>query len=102
MEKYLKEFRQIPGIGKSMARDLYDLGFRSIADLKTQNPQIMYDKLSVLRSVQMDRCVLYVFRCAVYFAQTENSDHELLKWWNWKDTNLKNIPEEIKAKIHAR
>lgn len=33
----------------------------------------------------MDRCMLYVFRCAVYYASSEQHDPELLKWWNWKD-----------------
>jgi hypothetical protein len=33
----------------------------------------------------VDRCVLYVFRCAVYFASESKHDPELLKWWNWKD-----------------
>ncbi|MFP4458563.1 MAG: helix-hairpin-helix domain-containing protein [Candidatus Zixiibacteriota bacterium] len=34
-----------------------------------------------------DRCLLYVFRCAVYFAEIteENRDIEMLKWWNWKN-----------------
>jgi hypothetical protein len=29
--------------------------------------------------------VLYVFRCAVYFAETPQPDAERLKWWHWKD-----------------
>jgi hypothetical protein len=32
--------------------------------------------------------VLYVFRCAVYYASHEVHDPELLKWWNWKDRAL--------------
>jgi hypothetical protein len=28
--------------------------------------------------------VLYVFRCAVYYAGHREHDPELLKWWNWK------------------
>ncbi|WP_177734368.1 MULTISPECIES: helix-hairpin-helix domain-containing protein [Flavobacterium] len=34
-----------------------------------------------------ERCLLYVFRCAVYFAETpmNRQDSEKLKWWNWKD-----------------
>jgi hypothetical protein len=34
------------------------------------------------------RCVLYVFRCAVYFATEKVHDEELLKWWNWQDKFL--------------
>ncbi|WP_334292712.1 helix-hairpin-helix domain-containing protein [Parasporobacterium paucivorans] len=29
--------------------------------------------------------MLYVFRCAVYYANEEAHDPEKLKWWNWKD-----------------
>ena len=32
-----------------------------------------------------DRCELYVFRCAVYYAEHEEHDPEKLKWWYWKD-----------------
>ena len=38
-----------------------------------------------LRGEQIDRCVLYVFRCAVYYAANETHESEKLKWWNWKD-----------------
>jgi len=33
----------------------------------------------------VDRCVLYVYRLAVYFAENETHEPEKLKWWNWKD-----------------
>ena len=45
----------------------------------------MFEDLKEMRGGTMDRCVLYVFRCAVYFAETSRHDPELLKWWNWKD-----------------
>ncbi len=79
-----REFQKIPGVGKSIAQDLWDLGFRKIEDLKTQNPEDMYTKLCSLKGTRIDRCVLYVFRCAVYFASNETHDPERLKWWNWK------------------
>lgn len=75
----------IPGIGRSMAEDLHDLGFRRVADLRDRDPQEMYDRLRSMRGGTMDRCVLYAFRCAVYFASHEEHDPELLKWWRWKD-----------------
>ena len=40
---------------------------------------------------QDDKCVLYVFRCAVYFAEHEQHEPEKLKWWYWKD---KEYPEK--------
>ncbi len=38
----------------------------------------------------LDRCVLYVFRCANYYAAHKRHDPELLKWWNWKDEKMQN------------
>lgn len=48
-------------------------------------PKALYDEHCRQREVQVDRCVLYVFRCAVYYANNTVHDPELLKWWNWKD-----------------
>ena len=68
-----------------MAEDLNDLGIFALTDLEGKDPSAMYDELNRLRGVRNDPCVLYVFRCAVYFAETENPDPDLLKWWNWKN-----------------
>lgn len=82
-------FKIIPGVGKSMELDFIDLGYDEVADLKGENPEEMYYNLIKLRGVYIDRCVLYVFRCAVYYASHEKHDKELLKWWNWKDDKMK-------------
>ena len=79
------DLQSAPGVGPSIARDLRDLGFDRLQDLHGADPQTMYDRLRVMRGGYMDRCVLYVFRCAVYFANNSSHDPELLKWWNWKD-----------------
>ena len=80
--------QSIPGIGPSMAQDLTDLGIDEVRDLRNRDPQEMYESLSGLRGTRMDRCVLYVFRCAVYFAEESRHDPELLKWWNWTDDRM--------------
>jgi len=82
-----KLLRTIPGIGPAMARDLWDLGVRRIEDLAGREPQEMYDALCEMTGKHQDRCVLYVFREAVYYAKTppDKRDPEKLKWWNWKD-----------------
>lgn len=82
------ELQGIPGIGPSLAGDLRDLGYRRVADLQGEDPQKMYDRLTRLRGAHQDRCVLYVFRCAVYYASKSRHDPERLKWWNWSDANL--------------
>ncbi len=84
-EVIVKEFRQIPGVGKSIANDLWSMGFRSLQELKNQDPEAMYDRLCELQGMQVDRCMLYVFRCAVYYTSNEQYEPDKLKWWNWKD-----------------
>ncbi len=81
----LSEFRQVPGVGKRIAEDLWNLGLRSVPDLKSQDPEDLYLRLCALQGTHVDRCMLYVFRCAVYYASNDIYDPELLKWWNWKD-----------------
>lgn len=81
----LRELRTIPGVGPSLALDLYQLGIRRVADLKRRNPERLYRQLERQTSSRQDRCVLYVFRCAVYFARTDRPQPERLLWWNWKD-----------------
>ncbi len=78
----------IPGVGPSIAKDLRDLGYRDVTDLRDADPEEMYSRLITLSGEYQDRCVLYVFRCAVYFAAEETHDPELLKWWAWKDRTL--------------
>lgn len=86
-DKVLKELKQIPGVGKSIAEDLWNIGIRSPADLKGQDPELLYDLTNIFAGVRQDRCLLYVYRCAVYFAETQESERDpaKLKWWNWKD-----------------
>ena len=81
----LKELMTIPGVGKSIARDLIDIGINSVSDLKNKNAEILYNTSNIKRGVIQDRCLLYVFRCAVYFSKTKNPDPNKLKWWYWKD-----------------
>ena len=78
----------IPSIGKSIAHDLWNIGITSINDLIGKDPDVMYYQSNRYAGMIQDRCMLYSFRCAIYFAETkpELRDPEKLKWWNWKDT----------------
>ncbi len=82
-----REFQVIPGVGKKTAEDFWDMGYRSVTELADRNPEEMYQHLNRIRGIQTDPCMLYVFRCAVYYASQKRHDPELLKWWNWKDRN---------------
>ncbi len=75
----------IPGVGRSIANDLHSIGIHRIADLVGKDPEVLYRRLEMKTQRDQDRCLLYVFRCAVYFASTPRPEPEKLKWWNWKD-----------------
>jgi len=83
--KALKELQVIPGVGKAVANDLWNLGYKKISDLKNKNPEKMYEKLCELQGTLVDRCMLYTFRCAVYYASNTKHEPEKLKWWKWMD-----------------
>ncbi|OQX18589.1 MAG: hypothetical protein BWK76_07040 [Desulfobulbaceae bacterium A2] len=80
-----QDLRTIPGVGPSLAKDLVDLGFCRVSQLQGADPEQMYRRLCALRGGHIDRCVLYVFRCAVYYAGSDEPDPALLRWWAWKD-----------------
>ncbi len=86
-KKILKELQAIPGVGKSVSVDLWNLGIRSVRDLRNKDPERLYQEHCKQKGMLVDRCVLYVMRCAVYYASTKNPKTKLLQWWNWKDTN---------------
>lgn len=85
MVRQVGSLLRIPGVGPSIARDLNRVGIHEVAQLRGRSPESLYDDLCRGVGHHVDRCVLYVFRCAVYFASETNHDPELLKWWNWKD-----------------
>ena len=83
--KKFNDLMTIPGVGKSISQNLIDIGIKNVAGLKGKDPQKLYDKSNKFVGVRQDPCLLYVFRCAVYFAETKNPDPKKLKWWYWKD-----------------
>jgi Pathogenicity locus len=80
----IRELSRIPSVGPSIASDLYRIGIRQVADLRGRNAERLYAALCRDAGQHVDRCVLYVFRCAVYFAEEDRPDPALLKWWRWK------------------
>lgn len=80
--------QEIPGVGPSIARDLRLLGITRVAQLKRRDPERLFARSNALRGMTQDRCLLYVFRCAVYYAREPRPTARLLKWWNWSDDNL--------------
>lgn len=79
------DLKNIPGVGKNMEQHFFNIGIFTIDDLIGKNPEELFLKDCSVKGFQDDRCVLYVFRLAVYYANNSIREPEKLKWWNWKD-----------------
>ena len=77
--------QEIPGVGPRTSTVLRGLGIERVSDLVGADPAQLYERQCVIEGGYVDRCVLYVFRSAVYYASTELPEPDLLLWWNWKD-----------------
>lgn len=56
-----------------------------LEDLVGKNAEELYKKDCLVKGFVEDRCQLYLFRMAIYYAETKDPDIEKLKWWYWKD-----------------
>ncbi len=79
------DLKVIPGIGENIEKHLRNIGIETVEDLKGKDPEELYLKDCMFKGFQEDRCILYVFRLAVYYAENEKHEPEKLKWWYWKD-----------------
>ena len=80
----------IPYVGKRTKESLMNIGIACVEDLIGQDPEELYIKDCLAKGFQFDRCQLYLFRMAVYYAEHSKWEDEKLKWWYWKD---KSYPE---------
>ena len=84
----LKSLQTIPNIGKSMARDLYDLGYHKPEDLKGEDPLKMYKQLCEKTKSRQDPCVLDTFMAAVHYANTGEGK----PWWEFTPERKRTFP----------
>lgn len=82
-----EDLLNIPGVGKAMKEDFIRLGYYSVSSLKGADPEEMYERQCQIQKKHVDRCVLYVYRCAVYYADHDGKDCEQLNWWDFKVKN---------------
>ncbi len=77
--------RDIPGVGPRTAAVMEALGVRQVSDLCGQDPEALYLRECLMKGYREDRCALYIWRAAVYYADHEDREPEKLNWWYWKD-----------------
>lgn len=86
------DLRRIPGVGKNIEQDLMNIGITCVEDLKGRSPEELYRLDCLYKGFQEDRCQLYVFRLAVYYAEQTVHEPEKLKWWYWKNKTYPEAP----------
>ena len=79
------ELEVIPGVGVRMARHLERIGCPTLASLRGQDPEELYRRDCLSQGCQVDRCVLYVYRLAVHYAEHGQCPPDKQNWWDWKD-----------------
>ena len=82
---------EIPNVGEKTKQSLINIGITCIEDLKGKNPEELYLKDCLVKGFQEDKCQLYLFRMAVYYAENTIWEEQKLKWWYWKN---KEYPEK--------
>ena len=85
----MSDLRLVPGIGAKKEQELAKLGYSSLEELKNADPDELFIKACAKQGVQLDKCVLYAFRCAVAFANDPAPNPEEYRWWYFCDENRK-------------
>ncbi|HAB66719.1 MAG TPA: Pathogenicity locus [Firmicutes bacterium] len=76
----------IPNVGKKTKESLKNIGINYVEDLVGKNPKELYELDCNKKGIKVDKCQLYLFKMAIYYAENkQNLDEKKLKWWYWKD-----------------
>ncbi|MFN8668683.1 MAG: helix-hairpin-helix domain-containing protein [Gemmatimonadaceae bacterium] len=79
--KSLHAFTDLPNVGKAFAEDLRLLGFTAPAQLKGQDPMLLYDRLCELTRTRQDPCVLDTLMSITRFMDGGRAR----PWWDYTD-----------------
>ncbi len=76
----LAEFQRIPSIGPQFARDMVELGYHSLEELKQQDGAQLFDAMEQRYGFEIDPCVEDQCRLIVDFARHRDSSRQ---WWDF-------------------
>ncbi len=85
------DLKKIPNIGDKTKQSLLSIGITCVEDLQGKKPEDLYLNDCKIKGYKEDKCQLYLFRMAIYYAEHTNWEEDKLKWWYWKD---KEYPEK--------
>ena len=84
----VKNFVDIPNVGKAMERNFLLLGLKSPADLKNQDPYKLYQKMCKVSVVRQDPCVLDTYLAVVDFM----NGAAIRPWWSYTTERKEKFP----------
>ena len=79
------ELQRMPGVGSGMAKRLEAIGCPTLESLRGRDPEELYRRDCLGQGCHVDRCVLYVYRLAVHYAEHGQCPPDKPNWWDWKD-----------------
>lgn len=81
----MSNLRLVPGIGAKKEQELIEMGYDSLESLKDADPDELYFRACAKQGWQLDKCVLYAYRCAVAFAKDPSPNPKEYRWWYFCD-----------------
>ena len=87
VEALQSPLKRIPGMDISTVRDLLDIGINDIDELRGRSPEALLEEIFNLRE-QTPGDRLHYLRMAVYYAENDTPDPQLMEAWKWSDPSL--------------
>jgi hypothetical protein len=84
---HLDRLTDLPNVGPAMARDLQHLGIRAPADLRGEDPYVLYERLCQLTGQRQDPCVLDVFISLTRFMAGDPAQ----PWWAYTEERKRTL-----------
>jgi hypothetical protein len=90
MRDQVKNFQDIPNIGKAIEKNLYLLGFKKPIDLVGKDPYQIYYDLCDITGNRVDPCVIDIFISAVRYMEGGPAK----KWWEFTQERKKTLDKK--------
>ena len=87
----IKNFQDIPNVGKAIEKNFILIGLKEPIDLISQDPYQMYETLCTITGQRHDPCVIDVFISAVNYMQGGPPR----KWWEFTDERKRKLAGNI-------
>ena len=100
-----RTFQQLGSVGPATAGDLLLLGFRTVDELRGQDPRVLYDRMCALTQSRQDPCVEDAFRCVIAQAEHPDLPEPWRQWHHWTPLRGQppgSLPPELQLRSRRR